>query len=289
MDVEYFPKIATAGFVALVGLVVALPQMRDPRVVSALEAAYQTSAEPERADGTHPSEGRSSPSPDGSASPEDDKPAGFRAAGGSSVSDAAIDKATTVAELEALATRDPDNAKLLAKLARVQAATPAGLGNALANVKRALAASGKIADDKDLQQIVVRGASGQPAVQDTAFELMTAQMGTVGPDLLYELTIAKSVSKTVKDRALAATKDEAVLKLASPALRIAVQLRDAAPCDRKALFDEAARVGDRRSLNSLTPLQARRGCGVFFAPKDCHPCLGDRADLNKAIEAINGR
>jgi hypothetical protein len=288
MATEHLPGIASAGLFFLVVLVVVLPQLRDDDVVGALEAASSSSTSTPDvqppASGSQPSGPRAASS-ERQATVTSTAPAEAEEA----VDDEMIDKATTVAELEALRKRAPKSPRLLKKLARTQAAQASGLKDALITVRSLVAASPKAAEDKDILQIVTRAASGQPDAQDLAFELMSSGLGGSGPDRLYELTLAPSVSKSVKDRANAALKEPDTKQLMSPALSIAVRLRDAQPCARKELFAEAEKSGDKRSLNYLTPLQPKDSCGNFIVRKDCYPCLGDRAELNAAVTAINGR
>lgn len=289
MTNEHLPWIAGAGLGVVVLLVVALPQLRDPDVVGALERAAL--AAPERSTATPKDEPLQARAGRSSATPADDGAPLFGAPAGlpqSSVSDAEIDRASSVEELQALAKQAPKNTRLLKKLARAQATRPEGLDGALITVRTLFSNDDEALEDKELQQIVTRAASGQPTVQDVAFELMSSKMGSVGPDLLYELTIAPSVSSKVKKRALEATKSDDVLKLASPALKIAIQLRGVSGCARKALLPEAEQIGDKRSLQYLTPLQSRKGCNLF-GMGDCFACLGNRVELNKTIKAINAR
>ena len=70
--------------------------------------------------------------------------------------------------------------------------------------------------------------------------VMTSSMGAWGPDLLFELSNAKSVAPRVRTRALELTRTESVRKLATPQLRIALDLRDRGGCERQPLFPEAA-------------------------------------------------
>src|SRR5207237_8630804 len=130
--------------------------------------------------------------------------------------------------------------------------------------------------DKDLQSIGMRAANGPPALQERALSLMATGMGSVGPDLLYELTTAPSVARPVKQKALDLTKRDDVRKAASPALLIALDLRDHPGCARKDYLGDAEKSGDARSLAFLTPLQASKGCGLF-AMSDCYACFGNRA------------
>src|SRR5688500_8434863 len=120
MGAEHLPTIGTLGLIGLVVLVVVLPQLRDPNVVAALEGAYEPSvrAEAERKGSPTPVDG-------GNASTKTQKSGGQdptdRGDAESDLTEAEIDKATTVAELDALAKRAPKDPRVLEKLARAQA------------------------------------------------------------------------------------------------------------------------------------------------------------------------
>jgi hypothetical protein len=124
---------------------------------------------------------------------------------------------------------------------------------------------------------------------ELAFELMEEGMGPAGPDLLFTLATTQATPKATKDRADRALGTEPVRNLASPSLRIALDLRGTkSSCDRKKLFPRARDEGDARSLPYLTPLLATSGCG-FLGTGDCLKCLGGRQDLREAIGAIQAR
>ncbi len=270
--------------------VVLLPLFRDPATVTALELAEQgeePSAAPSAVASSPPGASARSAAPASSGSapakpvpppPEEVAPS------------AELDLAATAADLEKLAAKFPKDPRVTAKLAKTLSTTPNGLHGALSAARRTFELSPSTTESTDLQTIVKRGASGQPATSDLALDIMATSMGPVGPDLLFELSNAKSVSPTVRKKAVQATQTEAVKKLATPALRVAVGLRDRGGCQRAELFEEAEKVGDARSLQYLTPLQARSGCGpLFFKMNDCYECLGNRATLQKAIQAIQKR
>ena len=98
----------------------------------------------------------------------------------------------------------------------------------------------------------------------------------------------RSSRARARSRALTLTKREDVRKLATPALRVALDLRDKSGCARASVFADAEASGDKRALIYLNPLNARKGCG-FLGMNDCYSCLGGRGELNRAISAINKR
>jgi hypothetical protein len=202
---------------------------------------------------------------------------------------AVLDRAASAADLRKLAAEYPKDPRVLTKLARALSTTPDGLHEACITLRELFLISPASMKEPEVQTVLKRGASGQPATSDLALDIMATSMGAIGPDLLWEISAAKSVSKTVRDKANGLLQRDDVRKRATPALQVAVDLRDLPPCDRKRLFADAEKHGDSRSLPALTPLQATRGCGVFRLG-DCYSsCLGGRAELNKAIQAIRQR
>jgi serine/threonine-protein kinase len=96
---------------------------------------------------------------------------------------------------------------------------------------------------------------------DRAFEALEKRAGSYGVDVLYDIVQSRGLSKP----ALRATKSLArpdVAAHASPALRIALELRKA-PCDKKLeLLDRAVEEGDVRALTVLETL----GSACFKKP-----------------------
>src|SRR5690606_18106377 len=116
------------------------------------------------------------------------------------------------------------------------------------------------AADSDLRFLVKRGAQTPGDASKLAFELMTDHLGTTGPDLLYEL-LGVTKSRAAADKLLSSP---AVRAKASPALRVAYDLRTATTCAaRLPLLERAGQLGDERSIAILSPLStgSRTGCG----------------------------
>jgi serine/threonine-protein kinase len=107
--------------------------------------------------------------------------------------------------------------------------------------------------------------------------------GPHGLDVLYRLTSFRAGTKAaVKAREL--LKQAEVRERGSPAMRVALELREA-PCSQKeALAARAAEEGDHRALVLLVPLRSaecdpyREGC-----------CLSESAAVLAAIKAISAR
>jgi hypothetical protein len=105
---------------------------------------------------------------------------------------------------------------------------------------------------------------------------MASKMGTHGPDLLYDLMVASSAA--VRERAKALLGAEAVRELATPALRIAYDLRVAPTCmDLVKLLPAAGKEGDERSVAvmSYTINGAKTGCGQNRRARCPAKCAGE--------------
>ncbi len=282
---------AAGALAAVVAFVAVLPLARDPSVVEALEVSDDPAA------AVVPSASSAA----GSA------PAAATATAGATASAAktavalppilqpselapteVLDRAVTIEALRALAEKHPKDPKVITKLVKALATSPAGLHEAVINARRVFELDAASVKNSELQVILKRAASGQPATSDLALDIMASSMDSAGPDLLFELSNAKGVAPRVRERAIELGKSEAVRKVSTPQLRIAVSLRDRSGCERAQLFAEAEKTADARSLQYLTPLQAKKGCGLFRLG-DCYGCLGNRVPLNKAITAIKNR
>lgn len=119
--------------------------------------------------------------------------------------------------------------------------------------------------------------------------------GSLGPDLLYEAFVAtknRSETTTLTEELLQAKE---VREKASPALTVALDLRNAEECEQfKEILPRAADKGDRRSLTLLGKLISKRGCGAAKRD-DCYACLRPLDDdkqavnLAAAIKTVRGR
>jgi hypothetical protein len=273
---------------AIGAAVSAAVMLRGEDAIAALEGAAASSAE------ARPPASGASAAPSGAAVATPDPPR-------------PPDGVATVAELEAartggltalgpLAQRYPNDPAVLKALLLAHAGSSGGYAAAMGVARHLFRVSPEATADEDVRRVVLRTANAQPAAAAAAFDVMSQHMGSRGPDLLYELLIAPGIGKFPKDRAEKLLKDERVKKQATPALLVANDLRAATGCGRKPLFVRAGQVGDGRSLPHLKPLAVTNACrpsGILGRLKgdrlDCYPCLGNRAELRAAIEAIEGR
>ncbi len=153
---------------------------------------------------------------------------------------------------------------------------------------RALEHDPGIADDaKTLAEM--RRMLGERETARTVLSALAALPGSFSVDLLYDAWVgtASRDETTELARALLYSKD--VRPKASPALAVALDLRNAKTCEEhRAILPRAIEHADRRSLQFLNKLQRTTGCG----PKkrdDCNPCLREGAELERAIKAARSR
>jgi hypothetical protein len=125
---------------------------------------------------------------------------------------------------------------------------------------------------------------------DTAREVigMFATLpGPLGPDLLHEFATDKKTAPELAKLADQLLLNKAVRPKASPALALALDLREATTCEtRRALLEKAAEIGDRRMLGTTVSFVKKNGCGDNKRD-DCNPCLRD--DNSKVLRTALGK
>lgn len=113
--------------------------------------------------------------------------------------------------------------------------------------------------------------------------------GPESADLLYLVWTGTAVRNEPTQLAEQLVYSSDVRKKASPALAVALALRDAEDCEaRKLLLQRAIQHADHRSLPLLGRLKSATGCGPDKRG-DCHPCLREGTLLEDAIKAAGKR
>jgi serine/threonine-protein kinase len=123
---------------------------------------------------------------------------------------------------------------------------------------------------------------------DEALKLLEDHMGPRGADKLYDLAYgpAANANPRVAARARTGLQFSTTMNKATPALRIAMQVRAAQGCEEVAqLLRRVRDVGDERSAALLRPYEKTDGC----KGADCYPCMRGNADLTNAITASEKR
>jgi DNA-binding NarL/FixJ family response regulator len=128
-----------------------------------------------------------------------------------------------------------------------------------------------------------------PAVAKDALAALASLPSATAADLVYEVWIGTEGRTAATQIAREMIYAPSFRKWASPSLSIALDLRAAESCDRiLALLPRAIEAGDRRSLQVLARLNARRNCGPQ-KNQDCYPCLHGSALMSSAIRATRER
>ena len=228
--------------------------------------------------------------PSASASAED----GGATATDTSVTDEEVRAAAQkgVSALGALRERAPKDPRVLRALARAHLDAKAP-GDAIKVWSDLIEIEPAAANDKAVREGVASAASHETAADQT-LPLLEAGLGELGPDVLYDLTIAKGSTKLAR-RAQEAIDKPALVARASKPLKVALELRAARrlpPSEscrvRRELFARAKDEGDARSMPYLSELTSTRGCG-FLRRGDCFPCLHGDGLLTEAISAVRAR
>jgi serine/threonine-protein kinase len=91
---------------------------------------------------------------------------------------------------------------------------------------------------------------GSDPRSDKIFDVLANKLGAAGLDILYMIVSTRGGSKAAS-RAAELLRSKAVMERASPALRIAIELRDAACKDKLALLPRVINEGDVRAISVL--------------------------------------
>lgn len=172
--------------------------------------------------------------------------------------------------------------------------------------KRAAAAIGDLATrdpsafrDRAVQteaaQLAELVATGDRREADAVFAILESKLGADGLDVLYDLVsregkasdplerggLVKPSGAPARARAILAKPD--VIARATPAMRVALEIRSSQCQRRKFLFARAAGDGDDRALSILSAMQ----------PPTCGPqgggCCAKHPELDRAIAEIQAR
>jgi tRNA A-37 threonylcarbamoyl transferase component Bud32 len=203
---------------------------------------------------------------------------------------AAVSSASTqgASALEELSTRFSEDPSVWRALARTYTKEKRG-ADAMRAVAKLVALSERSADDDEVVEAITSAAQGPAESSDAAFALLESGLGQKGPDLLYDLSTTKGLSPRTLARVKQTLAKADVKGRMSPALSIAIDLKNAGGCETKrALLPRAKEHGDSRVLGTLRSLNVPRGCG-FLGLGDCWSCMRRDNALGAAIAAIEDR
>jgi serine/threonine-protein kinase len=192
------------------------------------------------------------------------------------------------AALEELSTRFAEDAAVWRALVRAYTKEKRGV-DAMRAVGRLVALSDRAAEDDDVADAITSAAQGPSESADAAFAMMEGGLGAHGPDILYDLSTTKGLTPRTAARVKQALARAEVKARMSPALGIALDMRNAPSCEAKrGLLPRAKEQGDARVLGTLRTYLAPRGCG-FLGLGDCWICMRRDTALATTIAAIEER
>jgi hypothetical protein len=156
-------------------------------------------------------------------------------------------------------------------------------------LRKKIEAEPGLAQDKAVQGELLKQAADADTARE-ALAAMAALEGSLGPDLLYEVWTGTPARNDLTELARALVYSKDVRPKASPALAVALELRQAETCEQfQVALPKALKDGDRRSHHLLVKLGSRRGCGPKKS-QDCYACLRAAADeLTATINAVKSR
>lgn len=193
------------------------------------------------------------------------------------------------AGLDALAKRFPNDPAVLEPLVLSLGGEPEGLARAMTELDRLFQIAPDKANDKNLGSLVVKAALSPGEASTRALDLMATRMGSLGPDMLYDLMLTSvPLRQATRER----LDDPKVQKLFSPGLSIAFDLRTSKTCEeRLPLLPRAASDGDARSVAFLISIStgAKKGCGPR-KNKPCQPaCPAEAAAMKDTALKLQAR
>jgi hypothetical protein len=155
-------------------------------------------------------------------------------------------------------------------------------------LRERLAADPGLAKDKKVIADLLRFAHGRET-SDDALAAMAAVPGPLSADLVYEVWTGTAERSEATELARAILLGKDVRPKASPALAVALELREATTCEEsQALLEKAIEHGDKRALVPINRLARKTGCGPNKR-QDCYPCLRDGDLVKRAFNAVRVR
>jgi hypothetical protein len=155
-------------------------------------------------------------------------------------------------------------------------------------LRERLAADPGLAKDKKVVADLLRFAHGRETTDD-ALATMAALPGPLSADLVYEVWTGTAEKSDATELARAILLGKDVRPKASPALSVALELREATTCEEsQALLSRAIEHGDKRALVPINRLARKTGCGPS-KKLDCYPCLRDGDLIKRAFNAVRVR
>lgn len=199
-----------------------------------------------------------------------------------------VGRAQGAAGLSKLLEQYPQDGRVHRALVTAHAAQ----NNALASIQalaQLVALDPGAVEDPSMQQAAAT-ALGAPNSREAVVQVIESQMGTHGPDLLYDLANKSAQNRTKAVLYKQLVSRPAVRQHASPDTALAIELQLADGCDAKHdLMERAEQQGGPRVLAYLRYLtKPQPGCGPLGV-LDCWMCMRQDNDLGDAVSAIEAR
>jgi len=135
----------------------------------------------------------------------------------------------------------------------------------------------------------LRRIADDDKLAEAALTIAATHLGSDGADLLYNVWVATRAKTDTTTLAKQLVYSPTVRARATPALAVALDLREAEGCEAiKPLLARATLHGDIRTYRVLTPLLKERGCGPD-KKDDCYECLREGSVLKDALAASRNR
>jgi hypothetical protein len=160
--------------------------------------------------------------------------------------------------------------------------------DAVRTVERLLNVSPDKVNDPVVRDILGRAAAMDGDASKAAFRLMGNDLGTRGPELMYDLMLERP---ELAEKAKYQLSRYRVRRWFSPALSVAYDLRLASTCaGRLSMLERANEFGDQRSVDTLSALLGKpERCGPG-EPVACLPlCTREAVQFTRTIEIITHR
>jgi len=279
--------LSAVGLAAIIGVVATGVSMRDENAILELEAALDPTPAPSASLTAPPVESSPSPAASSSGPPVEEPPPEVREQASAAELDQARAKGPKA--LQVLADQYPEDPAVTKELMTTLFEYPGRHQETMRAVLRHLSLAPEDTEDPDMHRFLLLAANGELEPARRAVNVMANQLGTTGPDLLYRLVISEGVGSYPKRLAVEQLKTERVRSQASPALRVALDLRALKKCERKDLIKRASAEGDARAMEYLQPLTRNARCPYANAARcySCGPQTGH--DVERAMSAIRAR
>lgn len=168
----------------------------------------------------------------------------------------------------------------LAKAKRFDAAVDA--------VRLALGLDPKQNDNRAIKGALFRAAQAQSS-SVAAFRLLRGPMGAAGADIAFDLRDTEGVASWVKRQSEDFLSSSDIETVATRELLLVLAMERPETCEGALqLVKSAEEFGDERTLPVLRKYLAGTTCARFHSG-ECFPCLRDRSELPRAIEAVKAR